>query len=191
MLPPRAVLLTLLVLGACGPLPPAQQPVSLPTSAQPAGAGDPTRGAILSSSFVFGQPGSVAGNPAAVAEALGQLEYLAVELAVGPQWIDMDPLVVPMLAQGRAEARSAFGFNPTTSPQSAMDALFAAAAALRAGDPATARTALVPLTSADRAEATLQRLDALPPLPRAAAATARAQQSLMRRDSSGDRRRTF
>ena len=145
-----------------------------------AGAGDPIRGAIIASSHVFAQPGSVAGNPAAAAEALGQLEFLATELASGPRAADFDPLVVPMLAQGRAEARGAFGFDPAAPPQRAVDALYATAEALRANDRARAVAAIAPLTGPDRAEGTLERLAALPHLPRAAAATTRARQSMDR-----------
>ncbi|WP_372624062.1 hypothetical protein [Falsiroseomonas sp.] len=174
-------LLALLALGACGPMPPPQPSVALPASAS-RGAGDPLRGAILASSYVFGQPASVAGNPAAAAEALAQLEYLAVELSAPPGSFDMDPLVAPMLEQGRAEARNAFGFTPSVPPQRAIDALYATASALRAGDQAAARAAITPLAGPGQADAALQRLAALPYLPAAASGTARAQESLSRRD---------
>jgi hypothetical protein len=101
----------------------------------------------------------------------------------------MDSLVAPMLAQGRAEARSAFGFDPAASPQTAIDALFAATAALRAGDRGAAGAALVPLTGSGGAEAALQKLRDLPHLPRAAAATARARDSLFQSDGDSGRRR--
>ncbi|HEV7267054.1 MAG TPA: hypothetical protein VGN83_19390 [Falsiroseomonas sp.] len=173
--------LALLALGACGPMPPPQPSVALPASAS-RGAGDPLRGAILSTAYVFGQPSSVAGDPAAAAEALAQLEYLTVELAGPPGNFDMDPLVAPMMEQGRAEARTAFGFSPSVPPQRAVDALYATAGALRAGNQAAARAAIAPLAGPDQADAALQRLAALPYLPAAASATARAQSSLSRRN---------
>ncbi|WP_237217894.1 hypothetical protein, partial [Falsiroseomonas oryziterrae] len=130
-----ALPLVALLLTACANLPPPQPGVTLPDSAQRQfGFTDPARSAILSSSFVFGQPGSVAGDPAAAAEALAQLEFLTVELATDQRWIGLDPLVVPMLAQGRAEARAAFGLDPAAPPQRALDALYATAVALRAGN---------------------------------------------------------
>lgn len=188
MRPPRHALLALLALAACGPVPPELQPVTLPPSALPQGAGDPARGAIISSSYVFGQPSSVAGNPAAAAQALAQLEFLTVELN-GGRWHGLDGLVVPMLRQGRAEARSAFGLDPAATPQRATDALFGTAAALRAGDRAGAAAALAPLTGPDRAEGTLQRLAAMPYLPQAAAATSRARDSMLRNDQDDGNRR--
>lgn len=109
----RAALLLLPALAACGTAPLRQDPVQLPETARDTGITDPTRSAILSASFVFGQPSSIAGDAAAGAEALARLEFLAVELDVGPRWIGMDPLVSLALAQGRAEARAAFGFDPT------------------------------------------------------------------------------
>jgi hypothetical protein len=186
----RAVLLALLpaACAAPGAISPYQG-VTLPPSAQPPGAGDPVRGAILASAYVFGQPSSVAGNPAAAAEALGQLEYLAVEIPTGPTWRDFDPLVGPMLVDGRAEARAAMGLSPGLSAQSAVDALYATAAALRAGNRAGAEAALAPV--APNPGATLGRLAALPYLPRAAAATTAAQRALTQRERRRDSPRMF
>ena len=185
---PRLALLLGLALAACQAPPPQQAStvprsdgVNLPASAQVQGAGDPIRGAIVASSFTFSNPRSVAGNPAAAAEALAQLEFLAVELASGPRSVDFDALVPSMLASGRAEARTAFGFNPNAAPQTAVDALFDTAQALRQGDRARAAAAIAPLSGAGRAEATLQQLAALPTLPAAAAATSRARQSMDQR----------
>jgi hypothetical protein len=179
--------LAILSLAACGQAPPRPDPVTLPASARPEGLGDPARGAILAASFVFNQPATVAGDPAAVAEALGRLEFLTVEIATGPRWIGMDPLLAPMLARGRAEARAAFGLDPAAPPQLAMDALFATTAALRAGDRPRAASALSPLTGPRQAEATLRSLERLPPLPAAATATARAERAMMQMDR-GSRR---
>lgn len=179
----------LLLLGACA-LPPPQPGVTLPELAQPRGAGDPTRGAILSSAHVFGQPDSVAGNPAAAAEALGQLEFLAVELATGGRWQGgFDALVAPMMSRGRAEARSVMGLRPDAAPQGAIDAWYAAAAALRAGDRAAAEAALAPV--APDPPATLRRLAALPYIPAAAFATAQANRALVARDSARDMDKPF
>lgn len=178
--------LLLATLAACAPQPPREAAVVLPPTAQRDGIGDPTRGAILSTAYVFGRPASVAGDPAAAAEALGRLEYLTTELD-GGRWQDLDPLVVPMLRRGRAEARAAFGLDPAAAPQRAADALFGAAAALRAGDRGRATQALAPVTGAERADGTLQRLAALPYLPEATAATSRAQSALSRRDQDSGR----
>jgi hypothetical protein len=183
----RAALLLLPALAACGTAPLRQDPVQLPETARDTGITDPTRSAILSASFVFGQPSSIAGDAAAGAEALARLEFLAVELDVGPRWIGMDPLVSLALAQGRAEARAAFGLDPTAAPQRAMDALYGAAAALRAGDRPRAVQTLAPLTGADRAEAALTQMASFPYLPRAAQALAQARIGMNRMDRDGAR----
>ncbi len=188
MTPRRALPAALLLLAACA-VPPPPSPVTLPDSALPEGLGDPTRAAILGSAFAFAQPASIAGDAAAGATALGQVEFLAVELT-GPRWIGFDPLVVPMLSEARAELRAALGFAPLLPPQGAIDALFGAAAALRRADREAALRALSPL--APGAEATtLARLAALPPLPRTAQATARANRALMQRDRGNGRRPLF
>ena len=192
--PPRRALLFLLpalALAACGNAPLRQDQVQLPETARTDGLTDPTRSAILSASYVFAQPGSIAGDAAAGAEALARLEYLAVELDVGPRWIGMDPLVPLALAQGRAEARAAFGLDPAVSPQRAMDGLYGAAAALRAGDRDRAIAALTPLTGAAGAAPALARLAAFPSLPRATEALARARNGMNRMDRDGDRSRQW
>ena len=185
----RAAVTLLLALAACGNAPPRQDAVELPATAPDPGLGDPTRGAILAASYVFGQPASIAGDAAAGAEALAQLEHLAVELDTGLRWVGMDPIVPVLLAQGRAEARAAFGFNPAAPPQRAMDALYGTAAALRANDRARAIATLTPLTGSGGAEAALARMAAFPYLPRAAQATAQARIGMNRMDRDGDRRR--
>jgi hypothetical protein len=178
----RSLLAAPLAFAACGPLPPRQDQLTLPDSAEPQGLGDPTRGAIIAASYAFNVPASVAGNSAAGATALAQLEYLAVEIAVGSRWIGMDPLVAPLLAEGRAEARGAFGISAAVPPQQAVDALYAAAAALRGGDSGAAATALAPLGGPGGTDALLARLAAMPYLPRAAFATAAAQNGMNRMD---------
>ena len=129
---PLAALAIGLLLVACTPTPPPET-MSLPPTAQRSGAGDPTRGAILASSYSFGTPSVLAGNPVAAAEALGQLEYLTVELGSGGAWRDINPLVSVQLRQAREEARQQLGFRADASPQVAVDSLYGAAAALRQG----------------------------------------------------------
>ncbi|MBU8538991.1 hypothetical protein [Falsiroseomonas tokyonensis] len=181
----------LLLLAGCTPMPPPES-VTLPPTAQAAGAGDPTRGAILASSFAFGTPSRLQGNPEAAARALGQLEYLTVELGQGGAWRDIHPLVALELRQARTEARQALGFREDATPQRAVDALYGAAAALGQGDRAAALAALAPFAVPGGGEQALARLADLPPLPRAASATARARDALNRRDNDrGQRDRIF
>jgi hypothetical protein len=178
--------LALLALAACTPTP-RPDPVQLPPSARVDPITDPTRSAILSTASVFNQPGTVAGDPASAAEALARLEYLSVELATDPRWIDLNPLVVPDLVRARAEARAAFGLDPAAPPQRVMEALFGTAAALRGGNREAALAQLAPVTGPPRASQVLQQLAALPVLPQARIATARAQQAMEQRDRSGGR----
>jgi hypothetical protein len=186
---PRRATLALLLTAGCAPLAPTApaETVNLPAAGLPVGAGDPTRGAILASSYAFGRPGTLQGNPAAAAEALAQLEYLTAELGSGGAWRDMDPLVSVELRQAREEARAALGFRQNATAQVAVDALYGTTVALRRNDRAAAEAALVPLAPPGGSDAALARLAALPPLPRAASATARARDALNRRD--GDRSR--
>lgn len=179
----RSVLLLLLAASACGPLPPRPDPVTLPQAALPQGAGDPTRGAIMTAAFVFGQPASVAGNPAAAAEALAQLEYLTVQLDTDQRWIELNPTTQILLREARAEARNAFGINQATPPQQALNGLYAASFALREGDRERAVAALAPLTGEAGVPAALARLEALPFLPKAAFATSYAQMGMTQMDS--------
>ncbi len=178
-----APLIVLLSACAAQPQPARVDGVTLPASAS-GGFTDPTRSAILTSAYVFGQPASVAGNPAAAAEAIGQLEYLTVELQTSGRWRDMDPLVTPLLGLGRDEARAAMGVRPDVPAQSAVNAFYGASTALRGGNRGAAQAALAPV-AADPGT-TLTRLAALPYLRQAAAATARAQGALNARDSGGD-----
>ncbi|WP_137180454.1 hypothetical protein [Roseomonas sp. AR75] len=174
-----AALLMPVLLAACANLPPPQVPLTLPRSADPGGLADPTRGAVITSAYVFGNPASLRGDPAGVAEALGRLEFITVELDVGPRWIGIDPTTILMLQAGRAEARAAFGIDPAAPPQQVVDSLFAVAVALRAGDREAALAALAPIVPPGQAEAVLARMAELPVLPRAAAATRRAQAAML------------
>jgi hypothetical protein len=183
----RAAILVLIPLAACGTPPPQQQPVTLPGSAMPQGLSDPTRGAILSASFVYARPGTIAGDPAAGAEALAQLEFLTVQLATDQRWIGLSPSVQLLLLQGREEARAAFGIPQGVPPQAAVDALYGAAAALRAADRGAAAAQPGKLVGAARAEPMLAQLAAFPSLPRAAFALAQARNGMNRMDQ-GDRR---
>ncbi len=83
----------------------------------------------------------------------------------------------------RPEWRAALGIPPTAPPQAVIDQLYAASRALRAGDPARAASALPQSLFPAGGRATLDRLAALPPLPRTAAATAYAERALLRSDS--------
>ncbi|HYZ34688.1 MAG TPA: hypothetical protein VE684_20690 [Crenalkalicoccus sp.] len=188
MTPPRRVLLTgltgLLALAAgCTPPPPGY-PASLPPDAVQ-GAGDPTRAAIVTAAGVFGDPASVAGNPVSAARAVAMYEYLAVEIPTGPRWREFSPLVGPELVEGRAELRAALGIAPDAPPQEVIDRLFAASRALQAGDVAAAERILSPPVFVPGGRPLIERLAALPFLPKVSFAANRTQQEMIRVDQQG------
>jgi len=170
----------LLLLAACaaqGPSPPPAQPLP---PVQSSGAADPTRQAVLSTSWAFATPGRLAGRPAEAARATGQVEYLAAALAADQRWIGARPTVIPDLRDARAELRDALGI-PRAAPDEAVGrAMLDAAAALDAGNRGGATAALGTVSPAPAL--TLARLESLPPLPRTAAATGEAQAEMRRLD---------
>ncbi len=169
----------LLLLGACaGAVPPPS--AWLPRDAVD-GVGDPVRAAVLGSAYAFGSDAVLAGRPDAAARAAAQVEFLATEIPTGPRWVEWSPTVGMELQHARSELRSVLGIPATSSPQAVVDALYAAARALQAGDRAAAEAALQAAEAADRG-GVLLRLTALPALPRTRVATALAHQELIRVD---------
>ena len=183
---PRPYLLLLAALAGCATPRLTSEQVNLPAAGWPPGVGDPTRGAILSASYAFAHPDRLAGNPAAAARSVGELEYITAELGAGGRWAETPALVVNALQEGRAEARDALGLRRDLAPQRAVDGLFAAAGALEAGDSAGAAAALAPLSGPGDGAATLDRLGDLPPLPRTTQATTMAFHALWLREREPD-----
>ena len=166
-------------LAACTPGPnySPQDWVSLPPDAVQ-GAGDPTRTAIINTAYAFGTPASLAGRPAEAAVAAAQLDYMASEITFGPRFREFDPTVGLLLRQARQEVRGYLGISQEAAPQVVIDALYAASRALRVNDVAAAERILSPLAPNPRQ--TLAHLSAMPLLPTANQATARAAQELDR-----------
>jgi len=178
----RAALLCLPLLAGCGAV---QQPpngwATLPNDAV-VGAGDPVRAAILNTAYVFGNPGSVAGRADQAARAVANYEFLTVELPYGARWRGFNPAVATELAAGQREVLNAFGIAPNAPTQQVVDSLYAASRALRAGDQAAAERILSQPAFTLGGPATLQRLAAMPVLPRASAAARFAEGELDRQD---------
>ena len=145
------------------------------------GVGDPARAAIIGSAYAFALPAHTAGRPDAAARAAAQVEFLATELRFGPRMVEYVPTVGLEMQAARDELRAFLGIAPDAPPQAVVDALYAAARALQAGDEAAAERALTRIPLADSRQA-LVRLAALPPLPRTRTATALAQQEMNRVD---------
>ena len=159
--------------------------VTLPPDAV-LGAGDPTRTAIINTAYAFGTPASVAGRPAEAAVAVAQLDYLASEIPYGARWREFDPTVGLLLQRARQETRGYLGVSQEAAPQAVVDALYGASRALRANDTVAAERILAPPVFPN-ARQTLAHLTALPLLPTANQATARAQQELDRMTRGGGR----
>ncbi len=176
-----------LLAGCVRPDQPSQGYATLPPDSVQ-GAGDPTRAAVLGTSYAFGNPGTLAGNPAAAARAVANYEYLATELPYGPRWRGMNGPIGPLFADGLRELRPAIGIAPNAPAQPVVQSLYAASRAINAGDQAAAERSLSGPIFVNGGAATLQRLANLPPLPRVAAATALAAQELDRQDRLGSPR---
>ncbi len=155
--------------------------VSLPFDAV-VGAGDPTRAAVFNTAFAFGTPSSIVGKPDEAARAAANFEFLAVEIPYGARYRGLNAILQPELEAGRAELRTVLGVRPDAPSQQVIDALYAAARAIRAGDTAAADRILSgPIFTAGGA-ATLQRLADLPPMPKVGTAAVHTQQEIQRSD---------
>ncbi len=162
---------------ACAPVPAQDVPPPLPR-ADAATLSDPGRRAVLSAAYVFADPRRVAGRPAEAARAAAELEWMAAALPGDPRWAPANPLLFPALAGARDELRGSLGLAPGT-PAAIGGALSGAADALAGGQRAQAAGLLDPVARRGGA-AVLARLEALPPLPRAAQATRLAQEEMIR-----------
>jgi len=172
----RSVLLALPLLAGCVALPPGESAV-LPRDAV-IGAGDPARTAVLTTSSIFQERAPAAGQPAAAARAIAQMEFLAVDLPQNNAFTNASPNLRYQLAQARSEWRGVLGIAPGASAQPVINALYAASRALEAGQPDAAAAALPPALFSRGGSATLAQLNALPRMPSTAVAAATAQQAL-------------
>lgn len=180
----RIALLGLLGLAACQATPPPQY-ARLPADAFPTPALDPDRSAIFATSTAFASPQPLAGRPADAARAIANLEYLAATLPTNPRWTGMNPTVGIALAIGRSEARAALGIDPAAPAQPVIEGLYAASRALSSQDQAAAAGSLASAPFTAGGNATLMRLAALPPLPRANDAGALAAAEIWRMQTDG------
>lgn len=160
---------------------PPPQLVALPSDAV-AGAGDPTRAAVFNTAFAFGTPSSLVGKPDEAARAAANFEYLTIEIPYGGRYRGLNAILQPELEAGRVELRTVLGVRADAPPQQVIDALYAAARALRAGDTAAADRILSSPVFTAGGPATLERLTTLPPMPKVATAAVHTQQEIQRSD---------
>lgn len=165
-------LLAALALSACAaqPLPPS---AVLPVGALAGGGGDPLRSGVLESAYAFN---GGARSPADVARGAAWVEYLAADSKWGGRWADFSPIVRARLDEARGELRQALGIAPEAPPQAVVNGLFLAANTMQAGLPLQNLPAL---PFADPS-AVVQRLQALPALPKTREATALVERDFLR-----------
>ena len=156
-------LLALALLAGCADLA-LPDPVRLPRDSVE-GAGDPTRAAVARSAYVFADPGRLQGQPAAMARAIADMEFLAAALPFDPRYQQRDPLLPWQLAQGRAEWRAALGIPPSQPAQPVIEGLYA-----MSRTPGLAPPPPLPPEAA-------ARLADMPPLPETARAAVAAQRA--------------
>jgi hypothetical protein len=144
----RALLAGALALASCdGGL--TVENVTLPLGAL-RGAGDPLWQAVeLASHALAMRPADIAGKPADAAVAVMLYEYAAAEAGNG-RLADQNP--ARLMREGRPHLRAAAAMLGEATPQQAIDALWAAAEALRRGDEAAARAAFSPAVFRQPAE---------------------------------------
>jgi hypothetical protein len=146
--------------------------------------GDPARRAADEIGNSIAVPSRLAGRPDLLARGLGFFEYATVALAE-PRWVDLDPLVVPRLAQGRAELRRTLGIRADAPPPVVMDSFFRAAQALSVNDRIGAERSFPPEALSVSGAEFLARLEAMPSMPAAERAAAMAGPSVNARESRG------
>ena len=139
---PAAALLAAILAG-CGPAVPPLPPID--TAQLPSGVFGPTDQdvpAALYAQNALSDPSRTYGNPAAGAQAVLAMEYLAGELATSPRWARLDPGTQEQMVLGRIETRRAVGIAPAAPSQLVVDSLVAARNGLASGDGAAAERAL-------------------------------------------------
>jgi hypothetical protein len=131
------------------------------------GLGDPVRGAALYAPRNLGDTSRWAGRPAEAAVAVEQLEFLASEMATNPRYAPVvNPAVLQTLQRARTEMRGYLGIPASADPQTVIESMRRAAAALRAGSQARAEAALSGPAFPDGPASILARLSSMPSLPR-------------------------
>jgi hypothetical protein len=156
-----------------------------PASRVPAGLGvpaaDPVPAMVAETAATFGDAGrSLAGQPAATARGVGQLELVSEQLRQDPRWAPLPASVGAELRVARLEWRSALGIRSGAEPEAVARSLGRAALALAANDTHGAAAALDPAIFEPGGVPNVARLAAPGPLPQSAIATRVAREEVAR-----------
>ena len=161
------------------PRPGEQEQVELSPYGNP-GLARPTARAAFNTGWAFGMRSNLAGNPAAAAQAIMEMEFLAVEMQANPEYIQGRAKLWFLFHQAKKEWRAALGLPADAPAQPVVDALRRAMDTLAGGRGPESLAHLPPdLFTLGPAE-TWRRLNALPSLPRSNFAAVETAQ-LMRR----------
>jgi hypothetical protein len=179
----QLLLLAALVPAACGPLPPPADTARLPPGVF--GVLDQDVPAIQYAEYAFSVPAHTYGNPAAGAEAVMAMDYIAGQLNTSPRWAFMPATTQLQLLQGRQQTRAAVGIAPHASSQLVVNSLYAARNYLQIGQVQAAEAMLSnPAFTLPPAE-TIHRLAYLPYIQMANVSTVNAGQNLFQ-SGAGD-----
>jgi hypothetical protein len=152
-----------LLASACAALPGADT-ARLPNSQF--GAPVMTQNEVIAlSSWALKDPATTRGNPERAARAIAAEDWLAGQTMLTPDFGQYQPGNEVSWYELRSQARGAIGVAPGTPSQVVVNQLFAAADALKAGDPAAAAAQLQPPAFTLGGDGTLAALGNLPPLP--------------------------
>ena len=170
------VLLLAAALSGCGGVPGPADTAQLPPGEF--AAADPDVSAVNYATAAFSNQASTYGNPAAGAEAVLALEYVAGAMNTAPRWVAIDPAVKSGLLQARAELRETLGIAPNASSQAVVNALSTARLALQVDDQPDAEAALHDPAFTLPPAKTIELLGNLPYLQPVNAATLQAQEAV-------------
>jgi hypothetical protein len=166
-------MLACLALGACGSLKPVDF-ARMPQGTYGPGV-DVDDGAIDTAVRALDGISPRPTDPARLALALASVDYLAGEYASGGRWGMLDAMVQVKMQQGADEIRRTLAVAPGAKSQQVVDSLLAFSHA--AGPEAQLAALSNPIYTLG-AQATLNRLKALPPLPQTASALVYASNNL-------------
>ncbi len=163
-------------LAACGPLPPPPDTARLPPAAF--GPLDQDVPATQYAEYAFADAARTYGNPAAGAQAVLALDYIAGELNTSPRWASIGATTQMELLQARVATRAAVGIAPNAPSQLVVDSLLAARTDLTAGNQAAAVAALTNPAFPAGGDAAIKALANMPYIQIANVATTHAANQL-------------